>query len=264
MYLRLRQIALVARKLEPVVNQFRDVFGIEVCHRAPGIIRRGLENALLPIGPVFIEIVAPVQSDTTAERFLERRKGEGGYMYIMDCDNIGHRREHVKALGTVRIIAENKRAEFSPVEGFQLHPRDIGGAILSIATHAAGEDLFGGFEWAGPEWQKFVRHEPLKGVLGAELQSDDPDRMAARWSEVLEHPLSEGPGGVPELEFDLGFARFVRDRDGRGEGLSAVHLEATDVAGVLEAAKRAGVPTTADRVEICGTRFVLHGLQTGR
>ena len=257
MYLRLRQIALVARKLEPVVDQLRHLFGIEVCHRAPGIIRRGLENALLPIGPVFIEVVAPVQPNTTAERFLERRKGEGGYMYIMDCDNIGHRREHVKSLG-IRIIAENKRAEFSPVEGFQMHPRDTGGAILSIATHAAGENLFGGFEWAGPNWQAFVRNEPLTDVLGAELQSDNPDRMAHRWSEVLEHPVSKGPDGSPELRFDLGFARFVRNQDGRGEGLCAIHVTATNAERVLDAARNLKLKTEEDAVEICGTRFVLH------
>ncbi len=257
MYLRLRQIALVACKLEPVVDQLRQVLGIEVCYRAPGIIRRGLENALLPIGPVFIEVVAPVQPNTTAERFLERRKGEGGYMYIMDCDNVGHRREHVKSLGT-RIIAENKRAEFSPVEGFQMHPRDTGGAILSIATHAAGENLFGGFEWAGPNWQAFVRNEPLKDVLGAELQSDDPDQTARRWSEVLEHPLSRAPDGSPELRFDLGFARFVKDRDGRGEGLCAIHVEAVDAERVLRSARALALKTTENAVEICGTRFVLH------
>jgi hypothetical protein len=257
MYLRLRQIALVARKLEPVVNQFHDVFGLEVCHRAPGIIRRGLENALLPIGPVFIEVVAPVRPDTTAERFLERRKGEGGYMYIMDCDDTGRRREHVKALG-IRIIAENKRAEFSAVEGFQMHPRDTGGAILSIATHAAGENLFGGFEWAGPNWQEYVRHEPLKSVLGADLQSRDPHGLARRWSEVLERPLSKAPSGEPEIKFDLGFARFVFDRDGRGEGLCAIHVETTDRQRILDSARRANVGIVGDAVEICGTRFVLH------
>jgi len=257
MYLRLRQLALVARKLEPVIDQFHDVFGLEVCHRAPGIIRRGLENALMPIGPVFIEVVAPVQPDTTAERFLERRKGDGGYMYIMDCDDIGRRREHVKALG-IRIIAENKRAEFSPVEGFQMHPRDTGGAILSIATHAAGENLFGGFEWAGPNWQTYVRHEPLKSVLGAELQSTDPGSMARRWSEVLERPLTKAPTGEPEIKFDLGFARFVFDRDGRGAGLCAVHVEVTDRLRILDSARRTNVGIIGDAVEICGTRFVLH------
>lgn len=53
MYLRLRQIALVASELEPVLRQMRSILGIEVCYRDPGVGRHGLENALLPIGPVF-------------------------------------------------------------------------------------------------------------------------------------------------------------------------------------------------------------------
>ena len=50
MWLRLRQIALVARELEPVLDDLRDVLGIEVAYRDPGVGRYGLENALLPIG----------------------------------------------------------------------------------------------------------------------------------------------------------------------------------------------------------------------
>ena len=111
MYLRLRQVALVAGKLEPVLVQLRRVLGLEVCFRDPGIARHGLENALLPIGPVFIEVVAPVQPNTTAERYLERRKGDGGYMFIVDCDNVGRRREHVKAMGSASSPRTGRRAQ---------------------------------------------------------------------------------------------------------------------------------------------------------
>ena len=46
MWLRLRQIALVANKLEPVIDDLCDVLGIEVCYRDPGVATYGLENAL--------------------------------------------------------------------------------------------------------------------------------------------------------------------------------------------------------------------------
>lgn len=257
MYLRLRQIALVARELEPVLVQLRNVLGIEVCFRDPGIARHGLENALLPIGPVFIEVVAPVQPNTTAERYLDRRKGDGGYMFIVDCDNVGHRREHVKAMG-VRIVAENRKAGPAALESFQLHPKDTGGAILSIGTHAAGENLMGGYHWAGPDWQAFVRSEPVSAVLGADIQSGDPAALARRWSAIFERPLSSDTDGTPMMKLELGFARFVPDADGRGEGLSAVHVKASDPARILADARAAGVPATDHAVDICGTRFVLH------
>ncbi len=256
MYLRLRQIALVARELEPVLKQLNKVLGIEVCFRDPGIARHGLHNALLPIGPVFIEVVAPVQPNTTAERYLERRKGDGGYMFIVDCDNVGQRREHMKAVG-VRIVAENKKAGAAPLESFQLHPKDTGGAILSIGTHASGENLMGGYHWAGPEWQKYVKTEPVSAVLGADIQADDPAALAKRWSAIFERPITE-QDGAPAMVLELGFARFVPNKDGRGEGLSAVHLKTTDKARILAAARAEGVPVTGNTVELCGTQFVLH------
>ena len=46
MWLRLRQIAFVARKLEPVEKDICDVLGVEVCYRDPGVAYFGLENAL--------------------------------------------------------------------------------------------------------------------------------------------------------------------------------------------------------------------------
>jgi hypothetical protein len=75
---------------------------------------------------------------------------------------------------------------------------------------------------------------------------------------VLERPLSKAPTGEPEIKFDLGFARFVFDRDGRGEGLCAIHVETTDRQRILDSARRANVGIVGDAVEICGTRFVLH------
>lgn len=256
MYLRLRQIALVARDLEPVLTKLNKVLGLEVCFRDPGIARHGLHNALLPIGPVFIEVVAPVKPNTTAERYLERRKGDGGYMFIVDCDNVGQRREHMKSAG-VRIVAENKKEGAAPLESFQLHPKDTGGAILSIGTHASGENLMGGYHWAGPDWQKYVKTEPVSAVLGADIQSDDPAALAKRWSAIFQRPVTQNDG-APALMLELGFARFVPNTDGRGEGLSAVHLKATDKARILAAARAEGVPVNGNSVELCGTHFVLH------
>src|SRR6185437_8780205 len=64
MWLRLRQIALVARQLAPVVD--RDVFGLEVAYRDPGVEAFGLENAVLPVGNQFLEVVAPIREGTAA------------------------------------------------------------------------------------------------------------------------------------------------------------------------------------------------------
>ena len=82
MWLRLRQIALVAEKLAPVEAELTDVLGIAVCYNDPGVAHFGLENALLPIGNQLLEVVAPIQENTAGGRYLTRRGGNGGYMVI--------------------------------------------------------------------------------------------------------------------------------------------------------------------------------------
>ncbi|TFG92391.1 MAG: hypothetical protein E4H11_09500, partial [Myxococcales bacterium] len=80
---RLRQVAFVARELEPVVEALCDVLDVEVAYRDPGVGVFGLHNALMPLGDSFLEVVSPERLGTTAGRLLERRGGDGGYMVIV-------------------------------------------------------------------------------------------------------------------------------------------------------------------------------------
>jgi hypothetical protein len=91
-WLRLRQICLVAEKLAPVEEALSDVLGVKVCYRDPGVGKYGLENALFPIGNQLLEVVAPVEENTAGGRYLDRRGGDGGYMAITQCDDHAPRR----------------------------------------------------------------------------------------------------------------------------------------------------------------------------
>jgi hypothetical protein len=262
MYLRLRQVALVAGELEPVETRLGEVLGLEVCYRDPGVAKYGLHNALFAIGGTFLEVVAPTQADTAAGRYLDRRRGDGGYMFILDCDDLDARRAHFQGLG-VRIVEDLRSGDDALwSEAIHLHPRDTGGCLLSVDRHSGGEDMHGGYKWAGPVWQAHDRSRTLKALIGAAIQSDDPEALAARWSALLQRAVVRREGAY-EIPLDHGFARFVAMQDDRGEGLVAVHLAALDTAAVLATADRAGVPHGEANgeawVEIGGVRFVLVG-----
>src|SRR5205823_1454427 len=92
-------ICLVAPLLEPVVSDVAAILGLEVCHRDPAVAAYGLENALLPIGTSFLEVVAPTRQGTAAGRFLERSAGHGGYMAIFDCADPEARGRHAERMG---------------------------------------------------------------------------------------------------------------------------------------------------------------------
>ena len=256
MYLRLRQLCLVAAQLEPVVDDLSAVFGVEVCHRDPAVGQFGLHNALLPFGTSFVEIVAPVTEGTTAERYLERRKGDGGYMVILDSESLPRWRTHVAEIG-VRIAAPLASGDY---EGMQLHPRDTGGALLEINTTKNGADLHGPYGPAGPHWQPSIRTERVQAIVGAVLQSADPAALAARWAQILQREATQH-GDEHRVALDNATLRFITATDGRGEGLAGIDVQVRDVSAVLAAAKERGCTTDADGVAIGGVRFRLQAAQ---
>ena len=99
MWIRLRQIALVANDLKLAESQLAEVLGLEVCYRDPGVEVFGLNNILLPLGNQLLEVVSPFKDDTAGGRYLDRRGGDGGYMVITQVDDHKPRVERVKELG---------------------------------------------------------------------------------------------------------------------------------------------------------------------
>ena len=244
--LRLRQIALVARALEPVEPQLTSVLGTEVCFRDPGVGKYGLRNALWALGGTFLEVVAPTRGGTAAGRYLDRRGGDGGYMCIVDCDDLDARRTQLAAQG-IRIV-EDVRAGDAVLwsEAIHLHPKDTGGCLLSIDRHSGGADMMGGYLWAGADWQSKARRDVV--ISGAIMQCDDPAATSERWQRVLGRAAVASDGGH-ELRLDNAVVRFVPLADDRGEGLTQVLLSGTGPS--------VGAGAGSSRIDVCGVRFEL-------
>jgi hypothetical protein len=241
--LRLRQICLVARDLKPAVAELESAFGLTTCHHDPGVAKYGLENALLPVGDNFLEVVAPVEANTAAGRYLDRRGGDGGYIVILECGNALERRARIQAQG-VRIANTLDYGEFF---GTQLHPRDTGGSMLEIDWQLGGGAPDSAWHPAGGSWKDAVRTDIVTDMIGAELQSDDPAGLAARWGSILDITPKTGNDGAAILQLDNATLRFTAVTDGRGEGLGGVALKMASACG----------KTPGDVKMVCGTRFRL-------
>jgi hypothetical protein len=251
MWLRLRQIALVAHELAPVEKELTEVFGIEVCYRDPGVGKYGLENALFPIGNQLLEVVAPIEDNTAGGRYLERRGGDGGYMVITQCDDHAPRAKRVEDLG-VRVVTFSEGATFKHM---QLHPKDTGGSFFEIDEQCGegAHDEDGPWGPAGPDWQRAKRTERVTGIVAAEMQCDDPSDVAARWADIAE--LEVGPANTVAL--DNATLRFVECTDGRPEGLGAIDVAVSDTQAVLRAAEAMDARTGDLQVTLCGIRINL-------
>lgn len=248
--LRLRQICLVAHHLAPAVEDLKSVLGLETCFHDPAVEAYGLENALLPIGRNFLEVVAPVREDTAAGRYLQRRGGDGGYIVILQCDDAERRRERYAELG-VRIANSLDYGDFL---GTQLHPKDTGGCMLEV-DRQAGDAPDGPWHPAGGDWESAVRTARTRAMTGCVLQGQAPDALARRWGDILERPVAPEGAGLT-LPLDNGQIRFTPPADDRGDGLTGVMIEASDPAAIRAAAEARGLPATEAGVVIAGTSFL--------
>lgn len=250
--MRLRQIALVAKDLAAARAEIAAVFGIDYAYDDPGVGKYGLHNAVFPIGMTFLEVVSPKAEGTTAGRLLEKRGGDGGYMVILQTPHLAEARQRVHDAGA-RIVDEITGDGFAFTH---IHPRDIGGAILSIDWMDPPER----WQWGGPEWRKHVAQGRSLAIVGAELQAEAPDKMAARWAEVLGR-RAERASDTWTIALTDSEIRFVSLRDERGEGLRAFDVAASDAPAIRAAAVKRGAINNDGDVILSGTIVNIHDAQ---
>lgn len=251
--MRVRQIAVVAEDRDRVVDQFCHVLGIEVAFEDPGIEVFGLHNAVMPIGETFLEVVSPVRDGTTAGRHLERHGGDTGYMVIVQTPSLESDRERMGALG-VRVVWEGAEEHTSSIH---LHPRDVGGAILSLDQSVPWES----WDWAGPDWRSAIRSDSVSALVGAELAAKDPAAMAARWGQILETEPAPDSEGRQAISLEGSGVRFST---GEREGVCGIEVGAVTPDAIRERARRRGLAVDAHGdFSICGTRIRLVDEWTG-
>ena len=249
-YLRLRQICLVAPRLEPVVGDIAAIMGLTVCYRDGNVAKYGLENALLPVDTILLEVVAPFQPGTAAGRFLDRTGGRGGYMAIFCCDDPDQRGRRAEAIG-VRIA---NVIGHSPYRGVQLHPRDCRAAFIEFNHTDGSDDIIGPYPPAGPDWQKSIRTDVTLGLTGVEMQSPQPRALAEHWGRILELPVTRREQGGAELQLPNCSFGFV---EGANEIISGLTFRVADVASVCRAAEARGHAVSSHSFRLSGVAFHL-------
>ncbi len=251
-YCRLRQICLVTADLPRAIANMQAIFGVKLAYQDPHVRRYGLQNALFPVGLAFVEIVAPMQADTAAGRFLERSGGVGGYMAIFNCSDPERRGRHANALG-VRTAHTIDHPGFHAV---QLHPRDCRAAMIEFDRTDGGEDLRGPYGPAGgTAWTAAIRTDVTKRLAAIVLESPDPAGLGRHWARILDMPfVADGDGG--RITPDMTAIQFARG-DGAREILRTLAIEVADRSGIETRADERGYPVSDTGVEFCGVRFKL-------
>jgi hypothetical protein len=230
-------VALVAHDCASVSEQLTKTFGWPTPFHDPGVGEFGLTNAVFPVGDTFVEVVSPVQADTTAGRYLQARGGDSGYMAIFQVPDLAAARQRVASAG-VRVVWT---ADLPDMAGTHLHPKDLPGAIVSLDWADPPES----WRWGGPAWTGQAPAHPRGGLAGLTIEVQDPAAAGARWASVLGvDARSEDGTAVVHLESARQTLRFVPVGPHSREGIVEVRLSVDSA--------NPGPPVT----EIGGVRFV--------
>ena len=169
----------------------------------PGVAAFGLRNAVFALGDTFLEVVAPMQPDTAAGRYLERRGGDCGYMLIFQLDDLDAARDRVKEMG-IRVVWQ---ADLPDISGTHLHPADMRGAIVSLDR----ADPPGSWRWGGPSWTGTVGEGSPGRVSGLDFRflrhASSPSRLRPMNCETIDGGSgTDGTGAnvrSPSTKFEL-------------------------------------------------------------
>ena len=248
--MRIRQIVFAASELAPTSAALAQLLAMDPPFADSGVAEFGLHNAVYVFGDQFIEIVSPTREGTTAGRLIERR-GDCGYMLILQTDNFDGDRSRLAALG-VRLVWNR---DLPDIRAMHLHPKDIGGAIVSIDQPLPAP----AWRWGGPRWRMQPGTAAAQRVTGVSIAANDPPAMAERWASVLGLTAPRWQDGHWRLALDEGHIDFVA-ADARGEGIVGFELTLADLPQTLNTARALALPVDGDQLTLMGTRLNLLAL----
>ena len=243
--MKIRQVALASSNLEETDKTLRHLPGCDQSYADPEIIYFGLDNRLFTLGDCFLEVVSPVQPNTAAGRFLDRRGGDGGYMVIVQVENLAE--EKVRLADTaIRTVFADDRGN---AKAIHLHPKDVPGAIPSLDEMSPPESWL----WAGDSWEQRAGRY-VRGILAVEIRSPDPKATGQCWAEAYGIELMPAGEGW-RLEMDGTEIRFAYDAAALEPALMAIDVDAVDLAAICAAADGLGLERDGHVVTVCGVAF---------
>ena len=132
---KIEHIALAVEDLETAVTHYKEVWGLEVEHRER-VEDQGVEEAMLPLGDSYLQLLGPTGPDTTVGRFVAS-KGEGLHHIAYEVDDLEASLAELKAKG-VRLIDEVPRKGGRGHMVAFVHPKSNHGLLVELIQAPKG------------------------------------------------------------------------------------------------------------------------------
>jgi methylmalonyl-CoA/ethylmalonyl-CoA epimerase len=126
---KIEHVALAVADLDAALAHYRDVWGIEAEHRET-VADQGVEEAMLPLGDSYLQLLGPTGPDTTVGKFVARR-GEGLHHIAYEVDDLVATLADLKGKG-VRLIDEEPRVGGRGHMVAFVHPSSNHGLLVEL------------------------------------------------------------------------------------------------------------------------------------
>ena len=127
--MRIEHVAVAVADLDAAVAHYRDAWGLEVEHRER-VEDQGVEEAMVPLGDSYIQLLGATGPDTTVGRFLSRQ-GEGLHHIAYEVDDLAAMLGELKAKGVPLIDESPRRGGRGHMVAF-VHPKANNGLLVEL------------------------------------------------------------------------------------------------------------------------------------
>lgn len=126
---KIEHVAIAVADLDAAVGHYERIWGLEVEHRER-VDDQGVEEAMLPLGGSYLQLLGATAPDTTVGKFLERR-GEGLHHIAYEVDDLERTLAELKSEGVPLIDERPRRGGRGHMVAF-VHPKGNHGLLVEL------------------------------------------------------------------------------------------------------------------------------------
>ncbi len=127
--LNLDHVAIAVADLDAAIDGYRSRYGVEPLHRER-VESQGVEEAMIPVGGSFVQLLQPLSSDSPVGRFLAKH-GEGLHHVAYAVPDIATALSHLEREGARLIDREPRQGGRGAKIAF-VHPADLAGTLIEL------------------------------------------------------------------------------------------------------------------------------------
>lgn len=127
--LNLDHVAIAVADLDAALTGYRDRYGVEPLHREI-VESQGVEEAMLPVGGSFVQLLQPLSPESPVGRFLAAN-GEGLHHIAYAVVDIEAALDHLVSQGA-RLVDREPRIGGRGARIAFVHPKDLAGTLIEL------------------------------------------------------------------------------------------------------------------------------------